>query len=141
MIMVTPNLHFDGCCEEAINAYVKAFGARVDCLLRYEDALSQDFSMTLTQEMRRLVYHSEIHIGSQRIMLSDTVDTPETHGLSQFLTLTFDTKEEVTAAYDVLSEGCTVIYPMHSSSYSSCEVNFVDRFGIRWGFMTEQTDR
>lgn len=25
--------------------------------------------------------------------------------------------------------------------YSSCRVVFVDRFGIRWGIMTEQTER
>ncbi len=33
------------------------------------------------------------------------------------------------------------IYHMEATPYSSCRVVFVDKFGIRWGIMTEQTER
>lgn len=35
----------------------------------------------------------------------------------------------------------TVIHPMKSTTYSSCFVSLVDRFGMRRELMTEQTER
>lgn len=52
-----------------------------------------------------------------------------------------DTKEEVQRAYDVLKEGSQTIYPMEATPFSACRVVFLDRFGMRWGIMTEQTER
>lgn len=34
-----------------------------------------------------------------------------------------------------------IINQMEATPYSSCRVVFVDKFGIRWGIMTEQTER
>lgn len=53
----------------------------------------------------------------------------------------FDTKEEVRRAYALMREGSRTIYPMEATAYSSCRAAFVDRFGIRWGLMAEQTER
>ena len=44
-------------------------------------------------------------------------------------------------AYAIMKEGSTTIYPMEATPYSSCRVVFVDKYGIRWGIMTEQTER
>jgi uncharacterized glyoxalase superfamily protein PhnB len=35
MLLVTPNFHFSGNGEEAINLYEKAFNTKVDFLLKY----------------------------------------------------------------------------------------------------------
>ena len=40
-----------------------------------------------------------------------------------------------------MKEGIRTIYQMEATPYSSCLVVFVDKFGIRWGIMTEQTER
>lgn len=53
----------------------------------------------------------------------------------------YDTKEEVQRAYEIMKEGSKTIYQLEATPYSSCRVAFVDRFGIRWGIMTEQTER
>lgn len=58
-----------------------------------------------------------------------------------FLTITFEDAESVKRAYEVLKEGSTIIYPMVSTTYSSCFVSLIDKFGVRWGLMTEQTDK
>ena len=52
-----------------------------------------------------------------------------------------DRWEKTQRAYALLKEGSTTIYPMEATPYSSCRVVFVDKFGIRWGIMTEQTER
>jgi PhnB protein len=74
-------------------------------------------------------------------MMCDNIDVPFATSLSLSLTVTFDTKEEVKQAYDILKEGSTTIYPLQSTTYSSCMVVFVDKFGFRWGLMTEQSER
>lgn len=141
MPMLTPNFNFDGRCEQAIRLYQAAFGARVGCLLRYSDALKKDFDRPLTDQEKMYVYHAELWIGEHRVMMCDNPDVPFVPSRSLSLVVTFDTKEDVLRAYDVLKEGCEIIYPVHSTSYSSCEVVLIDRFGFRWGLMTEQPDR
>ncbi len=141
MILITPNFNFNGHCEEALLLYQKAFHATVSCLLRYSDADPRDFDTPLTEEQANYIYHAELLIGNQRIMMCDNMTVDLTKSTSLSLTVTFDTSDEVKRAYDILKDGSTTIYPMHSTTYSSCEVVFIDQFGFRWGLMTEQTER
>lgn len=141
MVLITPNFNFNGYCEEAIHLYKKAFNGKIGCFLRYSEAKKEDFDRELSEEEKRYIYHAELTIGNQRIMMCDNLDVPFTTSLSLSLTITFDTKEQVIHAYDILKEGSTTIYPLEGTTYSSCRVVFVDRFGFRWGLMTEQTER
>ena len=138
---ITPTLNFGGQCREAIHLYEKAFGGRIACLVSYRDANDPAYMPLLTEEQKDWIYHAELHLGDQRIIMSDHADIQFQTCYSNFLTLMYDTKEEVQAAYAVLQEGSTAIYPMAATPYSSCRVVFVDKFGIRWGIMTEQTER
>jgi PhnB protein len=81
-----------------------------------------------------------MRIGGQRFMFSDIIDFEVRKGNALFLTLTFDRREEVLSAFDHLSPGGTVLVPPRATTYSSCATTLVDRFGIRWGLMTEQTE-
>ena len=141
MLLITPNFNFDGRCEEAIALYQKAYQASVGSLLRYSDADTRDWTGELNSEQANYIYHAELLIGNQRIMMCDNMDVDLFRSTSLSLTVTFDTSEEVKKAYDILKEGSTTIYPMHSTTYSSCIVVFIDKFGFRWGLMTEQTER
>lgn len=141
MIKITPNLHFNGKCEQAIHLYEQAFNAKVECLLRYSDARPEDYNKKLTQEQKNFVYHAEIYIGVQRIMLADVMDIDLKPSYALSLTVTMETKEEVIKAFDILKDGSTIIYPLHSTTYSSCTCSLVDKFGFRWIIMTEQTER
>jgi PhnB protein len=141
MLIVTPTFNFHGNCEEAIELYKKAFDARVDFILRYSDADKRDWDIPLTPEQEKYIYHAELYIGEQRIMFSDIIEFDLVKSTSLFLTVTFETAEQVKQAYEVMKEGSTTIYPIHSTTYSSCIVVFIDKFGFRWGLMTEQTER
>jgi PhnB protein len=72
-------------------------------------------------------------------MMSDNLDIDIVWGIAQFLVITYDTAEEVKKAYEILKEGSTIIYPLKSTTYSSCFVSLIDKFGLRWGIMTETT--
>ena len=141
MAVITPNFNFAGHCEEAIELYKKAFGAKVGCLLRYSDANKADWDKKLTLEQENYIYHAELFISDQRLMMCDNMDVDFIKSTALSLTVTFDTRDEVKQAYDILCEDSETIYPMHSTTYSSCEVVFIDKFGFRWGLMTEQPER
>ena len=141
MILLTANFNFNGRCEEAINLYQNAFDAKVTCLLRYSDADKRDWNKELTSEQANYIYHAELLIGTQRIMMCDNMEVDLVKSTALSLTVTFDTKEEVLKAYELLKEGSTILNPVHSTTYSSCIVVLLDKFGFRWGLMTEQTER
>ena len=100
-----------------------------------------DPSFTLIEEQKKWIYQGEMTFGNQRIIMSDHVDMQFDVCYTGFLTALTDTKEEVAAAWEVMKEGSTVIYPLEATFYSSARVVFADRFGIRWGIMTETTER
>lgn len=50
----------------------------------------------------------------------------------------FSNVEELLACYDFFKEGSTVIDPFTELPYSKLAGNFIDEFGVQWGFMTEQ---
>jgi PhnB protein len=141
MPIVTPVINLQGNCEEAIHLYEKAFETKADFILHYSDAKQEDWNRPLTEEQKNMVYHAEMKIGSQRLMFSDIIEFDLTKGNSFFLTITFETKEDVQKAYRILSKRSTTLAPLRSTTYSSCSVSFIDRFGIRWGLMTEQPDK
>lgn len=108
-------------------------------MIAYGDA--NDPAFVFDESKKDYVYHSELVLGHQRIIMSDNADMEFQTCYSNFLTIIYDTKEEVQKAYEIMKEGSTTIYQLEATSYSSCRVVFVDRFGIRWGIMTEQTER
>lgn len=141
MPIVTPVINFQGNCEEAIHLYEKAFETKADFILHYSDAKKEDWDRPLTAEQKAMVYHAEMKIGTQRLMFSDIIEFELIKGNSFFLTVTFEIKEQVQRVYRILSEGSTTLFPMKGTTYSSCTVSFIDRFGLRWGLMTEQPDK
>lgn len=138
-IVVTPNFHFKGNCSEAIELYKKVFNAKILCLFKNEDTNPLDYISDINQSS--LVYHAEMIIGKTRIMMSDIVeDHKHKEGNSISLVITFDTAKDVKKAYEILIKEGNVLSPMQSTTYSSCFISLIDKFGMRWELMTEQTE-
>jgi len=74
-------------------------------------------------------------------MFSDNITLEIKNGNSFFLTVTFDTKEEVESAFNILAENGNILIPLRRTTYSSSVGTLIDKFGIRWGLMTEQTEK
>lgn len=136
---ITPNLHFNGNCEEALRLYKRAFMAKVTTLLRYSDADPEDMSTEcLSDKDKRLVYHAEMVIGGQRFFCSDHFEEiPCGQNLS--IVITFERIDDVKASYRVLADGATIVHPLQERTYSGCFVSLVDKFGMRWELMTERS--
>jgi PhnB protein len=140
-MIVTPVINMSGLCEEAIHYYEIIFSTRADFILHYSDADAEDWKTPLTEAQKQYVYHAEMHIGGQRFMFSDIIDFEIIPGNNFFVVVTFDTKEEVERIYNLLLPESKVLVPIHSTTYSSCTANLIDRYGMRWGLMTEQTEK
>jgi PhnB protein len=41
-------------------------------------------------------------------------------------------------SYDIMKEGSVTIDPLETLPYSPLAVQFIDRFGVQWGFMVEE---
>jgi len=136
---VVPTMHFNGECTEAIALYEKAFQTKADFILRYADRDEADWSEPIPAGQENYVYHSEIYIGGMRFMMGDNSAPDTSRTQNQFLTVMFDTADEVRAAYAAFEGHCTVLHPMQSTTYSACMVSIIDKYGFRWGLMTERT--
>ena len=133
---VIPNLHFNGECEAAIERYEQAFGAQRTVFLRYKEADPRDFNLQGSKAIQDFVYHAEMLIGGQRIMLTDhTEEIP--CGINVSLLICFDQKADVLAAYEQLKTGAEILVPLTETTYSGCFVSLIDQFGIRWELMVE----
>ncbi len=135
---IVPTLNFGGNCREALQMYEKAFAAKITCIITYGEADDPQYNSLLEPGQGDYIYHSELLIGGQRIIMSDHVDLEFQTCYSNFLTVMCDTKEDVERTYETMKDGSKTIYPMEATPYSACRVVFVDRFRIRWGIMTEQ---
>jgi PhnB protein len=133
---IVPNLHFNGNCEKAIELYEQAFGGRRTVLLRNKDANPIDVAGQSSIENPEYIYHAEMIIGDQRIMLNDN-DSELPYGMNVSILVSMDSVEAVKAAYNKLKEGARIISPINETTYSSCFVSLVDRFGVRWELIKE----
>ena len=141
MIAITPTINFFGNCENALHLYEKAYNSKIDFILRYSDADAGDWKIELNEEQKNYVYHAEMKIGNQRFFFSDVINFELINGNSQFIAITFETKEEVEKASKLLMDGGKILVPFRKTTYSSWIGNLIDKYGIRWGLMTEQAEK
>ena len=140
MAFFTPVFHFGGQCADAMAFYAQALGGKIKCQMTYAEADPADYAVKPGSEKQ--IYHAEMEMFGQRFMMADDLDVPYAPSSAMFLNVFLDTEEEVRAAFDALSVGAErVLYAPRATAYSACHSSLVDRFGVRWTLMTEQTGR
>jgi PhnB protein len=121
---IIPTLHCGGRCAEVIELYQKAFDLIIDWQGKDENT--------------GLIYHTEAHIGSQRLRLSDGgMERDIIQADSLFLAVVFDTAEEVEKTFDILSEGSKVIQKPHKPDFAIYMSELYDKFGFKWFLMVD----
>lgn len=80
-----------------------------------------------------------MYIHGQKIFLNDRFgDKDKSFNCAVHLIVMFSNVEELLACYEFFKEESTIIDPFTELPYSRLVDNFIDKFGVRWGFMTEQ---
>jgi PhnB protein len=129
-MQLQPYLNFDGRCEEALDFYRQALGAKVEMLMRFQDSPEQCAGMTAPPEK---VMHSAFRVGDTQVMASDGYcqGKPGFQGIS--LALTFPGDQAAKDAFAALAAGGgQVQQPLIKTFFASSFGIVADRFGVSW---------
>jgi PhnB protein len=128
-MQVQPYLFFDGRCEEAIEFYKTAVGAKVAMLMRFNQS---PLSATTPLGMGEKVMHGRLIIGKSTVLVSDgrCIGTPEFEGFSLSLVVASDA--EADRFFNALADGGRVTMPLEKTFFSSKFGMLQDRFGVGW---------
>jgi PhnB protein len=128
---IQPYLMFGGRCEEALNFYTKAIGAKVDMLMLFKDSPQPPPPDVLQPGFENKVMHSSFRVGSDLIMASDGCNDDQ--GFKGFsLHLALPTTVEVENAFNALADGGKVDMALAKTFWSPLYGMLTDRFGVSW---------
>jgi PhnB protein len=130
-MQVQPYLFFDGRCEEALEFYRDAVGAKVEALMRFKDSPEPPPADCAPVGADK-VMHASMRIGDTQVMVSDgdARGRPEFKGFS--LALTVADADEAQRRFAALGEGGQVVVPLGKTFFSPSFGMLVDRFGVHW---------
>lgn len=134
-MLIQPYLNFDGRCEEAIEFYKKALGAKVERLLRFKDNPEPPRAGAITPGTENKVMHASLKIGETTLMCSDGHCAGKGAFQGVSLSLTVATPAEADKCFAALSEGGQVQMPLTPTFFSPKFGMVNDRFGLMWMIM------
>ena len=126
---VQPYLNFDGRCDEALEFYKNAIGAKVGMLLRFKEAPDKSMMSPGSEEK---VMHSAVQVGDSTVLMSDGRCTgkPNFNGIA--LTISAKTEAEADKLFNGLAEGGLVTMPLAKTFFSPKFGMVADKFGVGW---------
>jgi PhnB protein len=131
-MQVQPYLFFDGRCEEAVEFYQKALGAKVEMLMRFKDSPEPAQPGMHPPGSENKVLHASLRIGETTVMASDghCQGKPSFQGFSLSVTAANDAEAE--RLFAGLGERGQVQMPLTKTFFSSRFGMVADRFGVSW---------
>jgi PhnB protein len=128
-MQVQPYLFFDGRCDEALDFYKKAIGAKVGMLMRFKEAPDQSMVAAGTENK---VMHAQFQVGDTDILASDGRCTGKMNFQGFALTISAASESEADKMFAALGEGGQVTMPMAKTFFSPRFGMLTDKFGIGW---------
>jgi PhnB protein len=128
-VEVQPYVFFDGRCEEALEFYRTALGAKIEMLMRYKD--SPEPAMCAPGSENK-VMHANFRIGGSTILASDgrCEGKPNFQGFA--LSLTVPTAADADRLFARLADGGKPQMPLAKTFFSERFGMVTDRFGVLW---------
>jgi PhnB protein len=135
---VQPYLFFDGKCEEALDFYKSALGAKVEMMMRFKDSPEPVPAGMCAPGSENKVMHAAFHIGNTLVMASDGMagGKPEFKGFS--LSVNAANEAEAEKVFGALGKGGKVTMPMGKTFYSPRFGMLTDKFGVGWMVIVPQ---
>jgi PhnB protein len=128
-MQVQPYLNFEGRCDEALEFYKKAIGAKVGMLMRFKEAPDKSMISPGNEEK---VMHSALQAGDSMVLMSDGRCTgkPNFNGIA--LTISAQTEAEADKLFNGLADGGQVTMPLGKTFFSPKFGMLADKFGVGW---------
>jgi PhnB protein len=132
---VQPYLFFDGRCEEALEFYKKTLGAKVEMLMRFNEAPDQSM---ISPGSADKVMHASVRVGDAVVLASDgrCLGNPNFQGFA--LTISAKTEAEADKLFAALGDGGQVTMPMAKTFFSPRFGMLADKFGVGWMILVAQ---
>ena len=132
--LIQPYLFFGGRCEEALEFYRIALGARIEMAMRFNESPDPVPEGMLQPGFENKIMHASFRVGDMILMASDGCG--ENAGFSGFsLALSVSTEAEANRLFAALSDGGKVNMPLTNTFWSPSYGMLTDRFGIDWMVM------
>ena len=131
-MQVQPYLLFDGRCEEAIEFYRQALGAKIEMLMRYKESPEPPPPGMVLPGMEDKVMHASFRIGDSTVMASDDCTRTQNSFQGFQLSLTVADNVEAEHRFTALADGGLVKMPLAKTFFSTKFGMVVDRFGVPW---------
>ena len=129
-MQVQPYMMFEGRCDEAIEYYKKALGAKVNMLMRYKECPDPNAKISPGSENK--VMHASIQVGDSTVLMSDGHCSGKTDFNGVTLTLIVGSDAEAGRVFTALADGGKVTMPLSKTFFSSQFGMLDDRFGMSW---------
>ena len=130
-MQVQTYLFFDGRCEEALEFYKSALGAKVEMMMRFKENPDPQPGMCAPGSENKIM-HAAFHVGDSLVMASDGMagGKPEFKGFS----LSVNAKDEAHAdkLFNALGQGGKVTMPLARTFFSPRFGMVTDKFGVGW---------
>ena len=128
---IQPYLMFGGRCQEALDFYQSALGAKIEMVMLFKDSPDPTPPGMLPPGFENKVMHCSFVIHGSRIMASDGCE--EASNFSGFsLSLSVKTEAEADQAFNALAEGGSVRMPLSKTFWSPKFGMLTDKFGVAW---------
>jgi PhnB protein len=130
-------LMFEGRCEEALEFYRSALGAKIGMLMRYKDnpepAAGQGCADgTGPGPAPEMVMHAEFSVGDTKLLASDGMGSGKTRFEGISLALSPASEAEAKRLFDALADGGQIQMPLTKTFFSQAFGMVADRFGVPW---------
>lgn len=134
-MQIQPYLFFDGRCEEALDFYKAAAGAKVEMLMRYKENPERGQGGMEPPGADDKVMHAAFKIGDTMILASDGHCTgrPKFDGFS--LAISVKDEAEADKTYTALAKGGEASMPLTKTFFSPKFGMLRDKFGVNWMVM------
>jgi PhnB protein len=127
--MINPYLFYNGNCEAAFKFYEKVLGAKIEMLLRSEEAPP---SMPPQPGMEKKIMHARLSLNGELLMGSDAPPDRFNKPQGFSVSLTIADAADAERKFKALCEGGSINMPFSKTFFSEGFGMGTDQFGIPW---------
>ncbi len=128
-MQVQSYLFFDGKCEQALEFYKKAVGAKVSMLMRWKDSPEQSHTTPANADK---IMHAQVQIGDTSVLVSDGGNAGQPNFQGFALAVSVNSEAEADRTFNALAEGGKVTMALGKTFFSPRFGMLADKFGVHW---------
>ena len=127
-----PYVFFNGKCEEALEFYKQALGAKVEMMMRFSEAPEKPQPGMVPPGSENKIMHAAFKVGDTQILASDghADGKPVFQGFGLAISVANDA--EAAKLFNAVGKGGKVQAPLGKTFFASSFGMVTDKFGVLW---------